>query len=121
MTKLDLLITAIVAIIIFICFFLFVPPVSEIHQLREELLQEQQHHQNLESEVVEYERQIDKIKRTLGFDICIVTTATSDDAGDRIERQRRRVARGFDAGGTGRGAVPGEPPRLRDIPADNRA
>ncbi|MBR4518834.1 MAG: septum formation initiator family protein [Victivallales bacterium] len=63
MTKLDLLITAIVAIIIFICFFLFVPPVSQIHQLREELLQEQQHHQNLESEVVEYERQIDKIKR----------------------------------------------------------
>ena len=63
MTKLDLLITAIVAIIIFICFFLFFPPVSQIHQLREELLQEQQHHQNLESEVVEYERQIDKIKR----------------------------------------------------------
>ena len=63
MTKLDLLITAIVAIVIFICFFLFVPPVSEIHQLRKNLLQEQQHHQNLEEKVSEFERQIDKIKR----------------------------------------------------------
>ncbi|MBR4125031.1 MAG: septum formation initiator family protein [Victivallales bacterium] len=63
MTKIDLLITALVAIGIIICFFLFVPPVSQIHQLHEELQQEQQRHQDLEAEVVEYERQIDKIKR----------------------------------------------------------
>ncbi|MDB6134953.1 MAG: ribosomal protein [Verrucomicrobiales bacterium] len=32
------------------------------------------------------EVEIDKIKRTLGFDICIVTTATSDDAGRELLR-----------------------------------
>ena len=63
MTKLDLLITAFVAIVIFICFFLFVPPVSQIHQLQEDLRQEQQRQQKLETQVAEYERQIDKIKR----------------------------------------------------------
>lgn len=63
MTKLDLLITAIVAICIFICFFLFVPPVSQIHQLQEELHQQQERHRELEGQVAEYERQIDKIKR----------------------------------------------------------
>ena len=32
------------------------------------------------------EIEIDKIKRQLGFDICIVTTATSDDAGRELLR-----------------------------------
>jgi large subunit ribosomal protein L5 len=32
------------------------------------------------------EIEIDKIKRQLGFDICIVTTATTDDAGRELLR-----------------------------------
>lgn len=32
------------------------------------------------------EIEIDKVKRTLGFDICIVTTATSDDTGRELLR-----------------------------------
>lgn len=32
------------------------------------------------------EIEIDKVKRTLGFDVCIVTTATTDDAGRELLR-----------------------------------
>ena len=62
MTKLDLLITAFVAICIIIGFFLFVPPVSQIHQLQKEYQQLQEQHQELETQVAEYDRQIEKIK-----------------------------------------------------------
>ena len=63
MSRIDLLITVIVAIGIFICFFLFVPPVSQINHLKEELLQQQAEHEKLETKIAELEQQIDKIKR----------------------------------------------------------
>ena len=81
MSRIDLLITVVVAIGIFICFFLFVPPMSQINHLKEELQQQQEQHELLEMKIAELERKIEKIKNNDPEEI------------ERIARDRRGYSR----------------------------
>ncbi|MBP5300892.1 MAG: septum formation initiator family protein [Victivallales bacterium] len=63
MSKIDFLIVALVVAGIFVCFFLLVPPGTNVHELQEQLAKEQRRNEQLEAKVAEYERQIAKIKR----------------------------------------------------------
>ena len=81
MSRIDLLITVIIAVIILVCLFLFVPPTTKINRLKEELQKQQEQHELLETKIAELDRQIDKIKNNDPEEI------------ERIARDRRGYSR----------------------------
>ena len=85
MSRTDLLFTVIFAVVIFICFFLFVPPTTQINRLKEELQEQQEKHELLETKIAELERQIDKIKNNDPEEI------------ERLARDRRGFSRDGEA------------------------